>query len=563
MLKKIWCCVKYYRRSASACWLLLLYFILTVYVGFANVRFNQSIGLALTDFDNLMVHAPVIVWWCGSWGVANIAASIALSWSADYCFTVIFDLTIEQILGMKYKEYVKYSVSYINETTNACSEMVDGIISIVHAMGNLVRLGVLFYGIWQAAPGMIPYYLISYLVGGVVVFFSYRVFDKRIGELRATQRARNKELGECIDGFSEVRAFCTQSLHMKSMKALNAKAFNIRMNAKFRLNSANGVFTLLEIVGIVLGLRYIANGDPNAAIAGGTSLIMTVMNMTYALDSFLSGVTDVAKNTIHVPDFMTLMGSELEPIDGLKFDTFDNNIEFQEVSFGYDKTSTVLDGINLKIRKGEKIGICGLSGGGKSTLLKLLPRFYVPTSGKILIDGVDINRIEAASLRNKMGIVSQDPHLFNASIKENVSYGSTASDSEIIEACKKANLYEFINQLPDRFDTIVGPRGFKLSGGQKQRISLARVFLKNPDIVLLDEATSALDNEAESIVQESLEQLSGKTVITVAHRLTTIQSSDRILVINDHKIVEEGTHQDLIEKNGIYAKLSKRKERGA
>lgn len=555
MLNKLSCCIKYYRKSASACWLLLLYFLLTLYVGFANVRSNQIIGTALADFNNLWGYAPSIVWWELSWGIANGLASIALCWSADFSFTTIHNLMSKQLLDMEYGEYVKYSVSYISDTTNACVEMVDVVNDTVHVVGNLVRFGVMLLGIYTIAPQMIPFYLISYPLGGVIICLAYVWYDKQVGKLRKTQRMRNKELGECIDGFSEVRGFCTQRMHLNSLRDLNAQAFRIRTRSKLGLHTSIMIFSALELVGIIFAIACIADWDQGVAIAKGASLIMMATNMSYALDSILSIVTDIARKTMHVPDFIKLMDSKVEPDGKLNLNTFDSSIEFQNVSFGYDKTSTVLDGIDLTIHKGEKIGICGLSGGGKSTMLKLLPKFYVPTEGKILVDGIDLNEIETSSLRNKMGIVSQDPHLLDATIRENVAYGTNASDYEVIEACKKANIYDFIDQLPERFDTVVGPRGFKLSGGQKQRISLARVFLRNPEIIILDEATSALDNQAESIVQESLELMSDKTIITVAHRLTTIQNTDRIIVINEHRIAEEGTHQDLINKGGIYANL--------
>lgn len=557
MLKKLGYCLKCYARSTTACWLLAVYFALTVFSGYANVRFNQSVGFALADYGNLWARTPIVAGWCAVWGISNIVATIALFWSSDYSFTAMYDLMAEQLLSMKYGEYVKYSPAYIDETATACHEMVDGTVNLIHSLGNLFRLVVLFFGVYQTVPQMVPFYAIFYVIGGVLVFYSYTTYDRHIGELRKAQRTRNKELEECINGFSEVRGFCTQPKHLASIKALNAKAFSVRVHAKFQLQGANSIFTLLEITGIVLAIRYlVGTGDAELAVASGTGLIMTIMNMSYALNDFLASATNMVKDTMHVEDFSNLMKSEREEIADLRLDGFDNTIEFQDVSFGYDSTSTVLEGINLTIHKGEKIGICGLSGGGKSTLLKLLPKFYAPTKGTILVDGIDINRIESSSLRSTMGIVSQDPHLFDASIRENVSYGTNATDVEIVEACKKANLYDFIDQLPDRFDTIVGPRGFKLSGGQKQRISLARVFLKNPEIVLLDEATSALDNESESIVKESLEQLQGKTVITVAHRLTTIQNSDRILVIDNHRIAEEGTHLQLLKQDGIYTRLA-------
>ena len=226
------------------------------------------------------------------------------------------------------------------------------------------------------------------------------------------------------------------------------------------------------------------------------------------------------------------------------------------MSFAYEKSDMVLNKINLTIHKGESIGVCGESGGGKSTLLKLLEKFYAPIAGTITVDGIDIQELTSASLRDKMGVVSQDTYIFDTTIYENIRHGSpNATEYEVIDACKKASLYDFILSLPDGFQTQVGPKGLKLSGGQRQRISLARIFLRNPEIILLDEATSALDNESEKIVQQSLRAFSGKTIITIAHRLTTIENCDKIVVIDNHRIAESGTHSELLEQGGVYARL--------
>ena len=213
--------------------------------------------------------------------------------------------------------------------------------------------------------------------------------------------------------------------------------------------------------------------------------------------------------------------------------------------------------LNLKVQAGESIALVGPSGGGKTTLCSLIPRFYEVTEGAIRIDGTDIRDVTMQSLRSQIGVVAQDVYLFSGSVRENIAYGkSDATDEEIIAAAKLAGAHEFIFSLPEGYDTYVGERGVKLSGGQKQRISIARVFLKNPPILILDEATSALDNESERLVQESLEKLAkGRTTFTIAHRLTTIRNADRILVLTERGIEESGTHAELIEKGGIYKEL--------
>ena len=236
------------------------------------------------------------------------------------------------------------------------------------------------------------------------------------------------------------------------------------------------------------------------------------------------------------------------------------NVEFCDVSFRYEsEKSNVLTNLNLNVKAGESIALVGPSGGGKTTLCSLIPRFYEVNSGSILIDGKDIKNITLRSLRDNIGVVAQDVYLFSGSVRENIAYGKTnATDEEIVNAARMAGAHDFISVLPDGYDTYVGERGVKLSGGQKQRISIARLFLKNPPILILDEATSALDNESEKLVQDSLERLAvGRTTFTIAHRLTTIKNADRILVLTENGIEESGSHAELIDKGGIYSELYK------
>ena len=227
-----------------------------------------------------------------------------------------------------------------------------------------------------------------------------------------------------------------------------------------------------------------------------------------------------------------------------------------DVSFYYDKQEKVLHHVSLTVPSGSSLALVGPSGGGKSTITSLIPRFYDVTGGSIKIGGQDIKKIHLKSLREKIGIVQQEVYLFDGTIKENIAYGKPdASDEEIMQAAEMANLSAFVDTLPNGYDTYVGERGTRLSGGQKQRISIARIFLKNPPILILDEATSALDNESEQYIQQSLEKLSqGRTTITIAHRLSTIRNADRIVVIEDGRITEQGNHDDLLDQEGTYAR---------
>ena len=259
---------------------------------------------------------------------------------------------------------------------------------------------------------------------------------------------------------------------------------------------------------------------------------------------------------IHYQSVIDIEPEITDSVDAVNMKHPDGDICYHDVSFSYEDNEIVLNHIDFTIKSGKSIALVGPSGGGKTTICSLLPRFYDITDGLITIGGQNIKDIKLESLRSSIGIVQQDVYLFGGSVKENIAYGNPdATFDEIVEAAKKANIHDFIMTLPNGYDTFVGERGTRLSGGQKQRISIARVFLKNPPILILDEATSALDNESEQHIQKSLDALSeNRTTITIAHRLSTIQNADEILVIDGQTIKERGTHEELIASGGLYAK---------
>ena len=300
----------------------------------------------------------------------------------------------------------------------------------------------------------------------------------------------------------------------------------------------------------------ITPGDYMAYLLYTTVLLNTVSRLAQFTETFMQGLTGVER-------FYEIMDVEPEIKDDPDATPIENvvgDIELRDVGFSYsDSKSEVLSKVNLHVHPGDNVALVGPSGGGKTTLSNLIPRFYDVTEGEVLLDGRDIRKITLESLRRNIGVVQQDVYLFSGTIYDNILYGKPdATYEEVIEAAKLAGADEFIHELDDGYQTYVGERGVKLSGGQKQRISIARVFLKNPPVLILDEATSALDNESERLVQQSLERLSkGRTVFTIAHRLSTIRGAKTILVLDDEGIVEQGSHDELMAKQGVYYRLQK------
>lgn len=373
----------------------------------------------------------------------------------------------------------------------------------------------------------------------------------------------NAQVEDSLLGIRVVKSFANEDVERQKFEAGNQEFLSIKkLSYKYMglFQSSTRFFDgLMYIAGVTAGSLFLINGkitpgDLTAYLLYISTLIASIRKIVEFTEQFQRGMTGIER-------FLEIMDSEVsikEDENAIDLPEIEGNIELLDVDFCYDDgNKNILTKINLSVKKGDNVAIVGASGGGKTTLCNLLPRFYDVTEGKILIDGYDIKKVTTKSLRSQIGMVQQDVYLFSGSVAENIAYGKPgASFEEIQDAARLAGAEEFIEKLPQKYDTYVGERGVKLSGGQKQRISIARVFLKNPPILILDEATSALDNESEKIVQESLEKLAkGRTVFTIAHRLTTIKNAKTILVLTENGIEEQGTHTELINKNGIYAKL--------
>ncbi|MBO5928534.1 MAG: ABC transporter ATP-binding protein [Clostridia bacterium] len=412
----------------------------------------------------------------------------------------------------------------------------------------------------------IPLTLIIFLIIPLMIVICRKINKK----MRATFREQRQQIGELnariedsLLGHKVVKAFANEKLELDKFEADNHKFFGIKKRS-YRYMGAFQTTTrlfdgIMYAATVVAGSLFMIAGKINAGdlvayLLFVTTFIATVRRIIEFSEQFQRGLTGIER-------FLDIMDADVEIFDEPDAVDLENpvgNIVLEDVSFEYpDDHNRVFSNLNISIKAGEKIAVVGPSGGGKTTLCNLIPRFYDVSAGSVKIDGQDVKKYTLKSLRNAVGVVQQEVYLFSGAVFENIAYGKpNATREEVMAAAKKAGAHEFIEQLHSGYDTYVGERGVKLSGGQKQRISIARVFLKNPPIILLDEATSALDNESEFAVAQSLEALSqGKTTLTVAHRLSTIQNADRILVLTEEGIVEEGTHTELLAKKGLYCQL--------
>lgn len=400
----------------------------------------------------------------------------------------------------------------------------------------------------------------------IMVFF----MSSTNNQMRKAQKEQRNHVGEINSGIENnilgakvVKSFANEELEVKKFHKENLRFLDIKKEFYKHMSNFQVVYRIFDgimyLTVIVLGSYYMKVGKINAGdmflyTLYINMLLNTVKKIVDYMEQFQRGMTGIER-------FIEIMDVKNDIVDKENAKVLTDvhgDIEFENVSFAYpDSGAKVLDDISFSINKGENIAIVGSSGVGKTTISNLIPRFYEVSEGAILIDGTDIRDIKQKSLRDNIGIVQQEVYLFSGTIYENIVYGKKdASFEDVKKAAEMAGAYDFIMELPDKFDTYIGERGTKLSGGQKQRISIARVFLKNPPILILDEATSALDNNSEAIVQQSLEILSkGRTTITIAHRLSTIRNASKILVLTENGIEESGTHEELMNKEGIYFNL--------
>ena len=470
-----------------------------------------------------------------------------------------------------FEHYETLSFSYYNSHNSG--QMMSKLVSDLFDIAEFAHHGPenLFISLIKIIGSFIFLFLINWRLAiplaviVVIMFFFSMKQNKRMQETFMENRRKigdvNASLQDTLGGIRVVQSFANEEIEKKKFSKSN-HAFLLSKDANYNCMGGfmgwNLFFQgMMYLVTLIFGGYLIAHGQMDPAdlamyalyIGIFISPIQILVELAEMIQKGFSGfrrfldVMDTEPSIQDKPD-----AKDLTDVKGL--------VSYEDVSFCYDDDDTpVLQNVSFQIPAGRSIALVGPSGGGKTTICNLLPRFYDVTGGRITIDGKDVRGLTLKSLRNNIGIVQQDVYLFCGTIKENIAYGKPgASMDEIVDAAKRANIHDFVMSLPDGYDTYVGERGTRLSGGQKQRISIARVFLKNPPILILDEATSALDNESERHIQKSLEALAkNRTTITIAHRLSTIRNADEIIVITENGIAERGSHQNLLKRNGIYA----------
>ena len=503
----------------------------------------------------LAIVGAILIYWNGILSVI-ISSSIYKNITDDL-YVKIQSLDMEYFSRTKIGELM---IKVLNDPSNVNYLIIESFNLVSEVFRAVVCLIIAFYKDWKLTLGV--------LVIAPILMVTVKRYSKKLKTSgRARQEATgilNSKLQETLSGIRVIKAFAMEKEEVRDFKKKSMELKKVALRSARYTSKSSAISEAINYIMVAMLLMFggfrVLRGN-HFTTGDFITIVGAISSMYTPVKRAISRYNEISMNIPSIGRIFEILDVVPEIADApdcVNFEEFKSDITFENVDFSYkDSDEKVLKNINLVAKKGETVALVGNSGGGKSTLVNLIPRFFDVTGGKITIDGVDVKNYKIKSLRNKIGIVPQETFLFGGTILENIRYANqNASVEEVVEAAKMANAHEFIEKLEQGYETEIGERGIKLSGGQKQRISIARAILENPQILILDEATSALDNESEQLVQDALEKLmKGKTTFVIAHRLSTIINSDKIVVIQQGEIRETGTHEELLNKDGIYKSL--------
>lgn len=526
-----------------------------------GVFVNDDPAKAKSMLISLCIAMPLIY---AIKGLADYGKTYFLNYVAQNAIKDLRQELCDKLVTLSHSFYVKNTSSKImSRLTNDINALQDALVRVPPTIlrDGLIIIGMiggLFYLHWK--------YAFVIVVVLPILGLPLAQFAKKLKKASKDNMIQISEiytsLQEILSGFSVIKSFCKEQ-HEKDRFAVNNKQYYNVQQRIVRVDArTTPVMEVLSMTGVAVVLWFGGKDVINGVWTLGdfTAFILAVQQMYQPIKNFAQLNSTIQKATAGSERVFEVLDEQNEILDlpdAKKLDNFSNSIVYKNVSFSYEQDKPILKNINIDIKKGQTVAFVGASGSGKSTIANLILRFYDVNNGEILVDGNNIKNLTLDSLRDKIGVVSQDVFLFNDTIKYNISYGKLdATDEEIENAAKAANAHKFISKMPNGYNTLIGERGMKLSGGEKQRIAIARAMLKNPPILVLDEATSALDTESEKLVQEAIDTLmKNRTVILIAHRLSTVRNADQIIVIDRGVVAEVGKHQELLDKNGVYANL--------
>ena len=497
-------------------------------------------------------------------GVADYGRCYFLNYVSQNAIKDLRQDLCYKLISLSHGFYVRNTSSKImSKLTNDINALQDALVKVPPTIlrDSLIIIGMiggLFYLHWKYAFIIV---VVLPVLGLPLVQFA-RKLRKASKDSMVQISEIYTSLQEILGGFSVIKSFCREKHEEKRFAVNNKEYYNVQQRIVRVDARTTPVMEFLSMTGVAVVLWFGGKDVINGVWTLGdfTAFILAITQMYQPIKNFAQLNSTIQKAASGSERVFEILDEKVEIFDlpdAKTLDTFSKNIVYKNVSFEYEQNKPILKDINIDIEKGQTVAFVGSSGSGKSTIANLILRFYDVNSGEILVDGTNIKNLTLESLRDKIGVVSQDVFLFNDTIRYNIAYGKLdATDEEIESAARAANAHKFISKMPEGYNTLIGERGMKLSGGEKQRIAIARAMLKNPPILILDEATSALDSESEKLVQEAIETLmKNRTVILIAHRLSTVKNADKIIVIDKGTIAETGKHQELLDKDGIYAKL--------